>query len=174
MLYLLVLLGFIFFAGVAMTINEGLWNNTLLLISLLLSGIAAIVAGVPLGVMLLEQMGLAETRAWYAVFAGIWGVFAVSMLVLRILTDKASGTRVRFLPVVDKIGGILTSLLVALMLASFSAYTLERVPIKAGEWAASDASAAQRQYFALARNPFRIVVKNFTKAEGADSPFYGQ
>lgn len=174
MLYLLVLLGFIFFAGVAMTINEGLWNNTILLLCLITSGLAAIVAGVPLGVMLLGQMGLADDRAWYCIFAGIWGVFVVSMLILLILTGKASGTRVRFLPVVDKIGGILMGLLVALMLTSFAAYTLERVPIQAGEWKKSDASAAQLQYFANVRNPFRIVLKNFTNAEKVDSPFFGK
>jgi len=174
MLYLLALLGFIFFAGVAMTINEGLWNNTVLLLCLLISGIAAMVAGVPLGVMLLEQLELENPKAWYCVFAGIWTVFIVTIVVLRLATDRVSTIRVRFLPVVDKIGGIMMSLFVAVMLTSFAAYALERVPIATGEWSAADASETQRQYFANARNPFRIVLKNFTNTEEVDSPFYGK
>ena len=174
MIYLLVVVGFMFFAGVAMAINEGLWSNTISLLCVLISGIAGCVAGAPLGVMILERTGQDDANAWYFVFAGIWGGFALTLLALRILTDKASRTRMRFIPVVDKIGGILMGLAVAMMLASFAAYTLVRVPISAGEWEFSEDGQSHRNAFALAQNPFRIVVKNFLKAEEIDTPFYGK
>jgi hypothetical protein len=172
MTYLLVLVGFLFFAGVAMTINEGLWNNTVLLLLTLTSGLAAVTVGVPLGSMILEQSGKGEEFAWYFVFAGVWGVFSLSLLVLRIVADKASTVRLRFLPVVDKLGGILMGLLVAMMLASFAAYTLLKIPIEAGHWKKNDASAAVRGYFGNAATPFNTVARKFVKAEEIDSGFY--
>lgn len=172
MLYLLVLVGFLFFAGIAMTVNEGLWSNTVLFLLLLISGLTGVTAGVPLGSMLLEQSGKGEEFAWYFVFAGVWGVFAVTLLVLRIVADKASTVRVRFLPVVDKLGGILMGLLVAVMLASFAAYTLLKIPVEAGQWRKNDASAAVRGYFGSAATPFNTVVRKFVKAEEIDSAFY--
>jgi len=167
-------MGFLFFAGLAMTVNEGLWSNTISLLVVLVSGITAVVAGVPLGCMILEKSGKDDSFAWYFVFVGIWGVFVLSMILLRILTDKASLIRVRFLPIVDKIGGILMALAVATMLASFASYTLVRVPIAANEWEMSKASPGQQNAFATARNPFRIVLQNFVQVEDIDSPFYGK
>ncbi|MGI9427434.1 MAG: CvpA family protein [Bythopirellula sp.] len=172
MTYLLVLVGFLFFAGVAMCLNEGLWNNTVLLLLVLISGLAGVTAGVPLGSMLLEQSGKGENFAWYFVFAGVWGTFSVTLLVLRIVADKASNVRIRFLPVVDKIGGILMGLFVAVMLSSFAAYTLLKIPVEAGEWKKKDASAAVRGYFGNAATPFHTVVRKFVKAEDIDSRFY--
>jgi hypothetical protein len=174
MIFLLAVVGFLFFAGVAMAINEGLWNNTVLLLCILISSLVAAVAGAPLGVTIMERAGQTNENAWYCVFGGMWVVFILTMLILRVLADKASRTRVRFLPVVDKIGGILMGLAVAVMLASFAAYTLVRVPIIAGEWEFSEDSSSQRSAFAYAQNPFRTVVKNFVKAEEVDSPFYGK
>ncbi len=174
MIYLLVLVGFLFFAGVAMTIGEGLWSNTILLLCVLISGIAGVVAGVPVGTMILKQVDRPDEQAWYFVFVGVWGVFSLVMLALRTMTDKASRSRVRFLPVVDKMGGILMALAVAVMLASFSAYTLLKIPIQAGEWKISEASAAQRGYFLKAASPFHTVIQRFVKAEEIDTSFYGK
>jgi len=74
----------------------------------------------------------------------------------------------------DKVAGPLMGILVAVMLTSFTAFTLERVPIKAGEWSFKDASAWQVSTFTYARAPFRGVVKSFVQGEKADSPFLGK
>lgn len=166
MLYLLVALGFMFFAGVAMTINEGLWSNTIALLCILISGCASVAAGVPLGVMILDQIGLDAANAWYCVFAGIWGVFVLSLLVLRIVTDRASQVRVRFLPIVDKIGGILMGLFVATMLTSFAASTLLAAPIKAGAWKDDGGYQDTIEQFA---SPFFAVTKAFKKADNVNN-----
>jgi hypothetical protein len=169
MLYLLVLVGFLFFAGLAMTINEGLWNNTVLLLCLMISGIMGVVAGGPVGILLLDQIGQGDDYAWYCLFVAVWGVFTVSLLVLRIVADKASQTRVRFLPLVDKIGGMLMGLLVAVMLSSFAAYTLLKVPVAADIWKLSDASVSVQDNFKYAATPFNSALRAFTKAEGIDA-----
>ena len=174
MTLLLVLLGFLFFAAVAMCINEGLWNNTILLLCVLISGLASSVIGVPAGAMIFEKSGFADANAWYLIFAGMWAVFALTLLVLRIVVDKASKIRVRFLPLVDKIGGILMGLTVALMLTSFAAFTLLYGPVKAGHAKWNEASASQISNFEKVASPFYTVSKNFAKAEKIDSSFFGK
>ncbi len=174
MLYLTVMLGFLFFTAVAMTVNEGLWNNTIALLHLLIAGILAIFGGVPLGNFILDQSGKPPEFGWHFVFASVWGVFAISVTCIHLVTNRASGIKMRFLPVLDKVAGPLMGLLVAIMLTSFSAFTLERVPIEAGKWSFSDASDWQKTTFKYARNPFRVVIKSFAKGEGVESPFLGK
>jgi len=174
MLYLTVMLIFLCFASIAMTVNEGLWNNTITLLNIMLAGILGIFGGVPLGNFILTQSGKPPEFAWYFVFAGIWVIFAVSVTVMHLATSGASRVRMRFLPVLDKVAGPLMGVLVAIMLTSFSAYTLERVPIKAGEWSFSDASDWQKTTFKYARSPFRGVIKSFVQGEKADNPFLGK
>jgi len=65
-------------------------------------------------------------------------------------------------------------LFVAEMLTSFAAFTLLSAPISAGEWDIGKASETQRSAFAYARNPFRVVIKSFSKAEKVDSSFFGK
>ncbi|NOY28621.1 MAG: hypothetical protein GXP28_00160 [Planctomycetes bacterium] len=174
MLYLTVMLGFLFFAAVAMTVNEGLWNNTIALLNVMLAGLLGIFGGVPLGNFILEQSGKPPEFAWFFVFACIWGVFAISVTVMHWVTSSSSRVKMRFLPVLDKVTGPLMGLMVAIMLTSFTAFTLERVPIQAGEWSFSDASDWQKTTFKYARVPFRGVVKSFAKGEAAESPFLGK
>ena len=174
MLYLTVMLGFLFFAAVAMTVNEGLWNNMVALLNIILAGLIGIFAGVPLGNFLLEKSGKPPELAWYFIFAGVWVTFAATVTVLHLATKQSSGVRVRFMPLLDKVMGPVMGLVVAVMLTSFTAYTLERVPIKAGEWSFKDASAWQKSTFQYARSPFRSVLKSFAQGEKADHPFLGK
>ncbi|MEM8945302.1 MAG: hypothetical protein AAGD11_08975 [Planctomycetota bacterium] len=173
MVYLLVALGFIFFAGVAMTINESLWNNTITLICLIISGLVGAIGGVPLGVMVMDQAGKAGEFAWYFIFAGMWIVFVVTMLILRLLTDRISRIQVRFLPIVDKMGGWLTGVFVATMLEAFAAYTLLVAPIQAGAWQATDLKdVAHVLKMNRAAGPFTSVLHTVRKADGIDYPIY--
>ena len=169
MLYLMIALGFMFFAGVAMTVGEGLWSNTISLLCVLISGLAGATAGVPLGMMLMKQAEQVDDNAWYFIFAGMWGVFGLSMLLLRIVADKASKTRVRFIPILDKLGGIAMGLVVAVMLTSFAAFTLWSAPIKAESSWSKD---ARKPTFAKAVGPFNFVLQRFLEAEDHESPFY--
>ena len=170
MLYITILLGAVLFAGVAMTINEGLWSNTIMLLLIILAGLMAIVAGVPLGTWGLEQSGKDASFAWYFRFAGIWGVFFLSLAVMRVIADKISRTRMRFLPVIDKIAGPLMGIFVAVMFTSFAAYTLWKLPVAAGQWEKSELSETQKSIFAYAQAPFHSVQIRFFDAEDITSP----
>lgn len=172
MLYLTILLGFVFFAGVAMSITEGFWSNTVLLLCIMLAGLFAILGGIPLGLYIVEQAEASDEKAWYFVFAGVWGVFVVSLTIMRILVERASRTRVKFVPPLEKAAGPLMGLWVAIMFTSFTAYTIARIPINAGEWKYSDADDWQKSTFTYACAPFHNIVKRFAEAEGIRSDIF--
>jgi hypothetical protein len=172
MLILTVLIIFVFFAGVAMTVAEGLWSNTVLLLCITLSGLLAIVGGIPLGLFIFEKVEAADEYAWHCVFAGVWGVFTLSMIIMRVMFEKTSKVRIRFVPPLEKVAGPLMGLFAAVMFTSFAAYTIERIPIQAGQWSTAEASDWQLSTFNYARTPFHNVVTRFAKSEEIRSDFF--
>lgn len=162
---------FVFFAAVAMTVNEGLWNNAILVMAVVLGGLFAIFVGVPVGNLIADQAGADVGKAWYFVFAGVWGVFSLSVLIIRLIMDRTSRVRMKFIPMVDKFGGPIVGLVAAVMFTSFTAYTLDRIPIKAGEWNYSDAAGWQESVFKFGRAPFYNIANVFAAGEGLDSTF---
>ena len=171
MLYLIILLAFVFFASVAMCVGEGIWNNTIALISILLCGITAILFGVPLGTFVAAQVKAKPETMWFFVFGVTWGVFALSILVFRLLAEKVSGVRMKFIPQLDMLAGPLLGLMVAILFTSFTALTLLRIPLKAGQWNLNTASSWQRSAILTVSAPFHTVVKRYAQADGATSSF---
>ena len=154
-----------------MTINEGLWSNSVLLICIMLGGLLGIVGGVPLGGFIVEQAGAGEEVVWYFVFASVWGVFALSVTIMRMLLEQASRTRVKFVPPLEMVAGPLMGLFVAVMFTSFATYTFERIPFQAHAWKVSEAADWQVQFLTYARAPFLNVAYRFAAPEGLDSDF---
>ena len=169
MLYLVILLAAVFFASIAMCWNEGFWSNTISLVCVIVSGIAATIFGGPLGVFVAEKMDkTADDVIWYFVFAMTWTVFVLFILIFRTLTDQISRVRMKFVPQLDLAGGIVMALLVAVMFTSFASFTLLQIPIKAGEWSMKDASEWQKTAFQQTSSPFYTVAKKYTKANKID------
>ena len=173
MMYLAILLIFVFFAGVAMTVNEGFWSNSILLLEIMLSGLLAVFGGVPLGQFVIAQAGASDENAWYFVFASVWGVFFLTITVMRIILDQSSQTRVKFVPPLELAAGPLMGLFAAVMFTSFAAYTLERFPLQAGAWKFDDAAGWVQSIFTYARAPFWNVIDRFAAGEGFSSPLIG-
>ncbi len=172
MLYLTLLLGFVFFAGIAMTVGEGLWNNTITLISVILSSLLGIFGGLPLGIWVLEKSERDASFTWYFVFGMVWGLFFLSMLIQRLIAGKLSDTRMKFVPPLEMVAGPLMGLLVAVMFTSFVAFTLERVAISGeSDWDLGKASEWQRSTFAYARTPFLNVLSSVAEAEQIETSF---
>lgn len=160
MLYLCILVYFVFFAAMAMTVAEGLWNNSLTLLAILLCGPLAIALGYPLGLLLQTQIDKPVEQTWYFVFAGVWLVFFVSMLVLRLLLDRvASKTRMKFVPPLEKAAGPLMGLAAAAIFTSFLTFTLYTIPIAAGEWKIGEASDWQKTTMQSGSGPFNSVLR---------------
>lgn len=159
MLYLCILIYFVFFAGVAMTINEGLWNNTINLMAMLISGVAAICLGYPLGLLVLEKLEKPNELAWYFVFGGVWLVFFAWIMVFRVIGERMSRVRMKFVPPLDRAAGIVMGLLLAVMFTSFLAFTLFSIPITAGYWNFQQASPWQQTTMQQGSSPFFGVLK---------------
>jgi hypothetical protein len=145
MVYLCVLIYAIAFAGIAMTVAEGLWSNLLSLISLLICAPLAIFTGPQLGIWMQEQAEKPPEFGWYFVFGGVWLVFFFSIMIVRIFLDRAcSRVRVKFVPPLERVAGPVVGLGVAAVFASFFAFTIYMIPVAAGEWKFGEAAPWQQ------------------------------
>ena len=168
MLYLTVLLGFVFFAGIAMTVNEGVWSNLIAAGAVLAAGVAGMFFGAPLGKFALEKSGTDVSFTWYFLFAGVWLTFFVVIVILRILFDRASKVRVRFIPQIDKFLGPVFGLLVATLFTSLLACTLLYFPVAGEAWNFDDGPEWSRNYMMKAATPFNSIIKRIERAENVD------
>ena len=167
MTYLCVLIIFVFFAGLAMTVNEGLWSNSISVMLIMLSGVLAILLGPPLGLMGQDKLAKGPEFTWYFTFAGVWLVFFVTMMILRVLADRLSRVRMRFVPPLEMVAGPLMGLLVGTMFASFLTFTLATHPVKAGEWKL-EAGTWQETLMTKGSTPFYSVLHSMTGKEFAE------
>jgi hypothetical protein len=160
MTYVAVLLLFVLFAGVAMTVNEGLWSNTVTLLCTLLGGLLAWHWGPVLGEFVIEQTKPSVENEWAFWFATVWGVFFLAVTLLRVIADRSSRVRMRFIRPLDMAGGILMGLFVAVMFSSFAAYALF-IPIRAGVWKTEDAAPWAQQTIQKLASPMYSAGRAF-------------
>ena len=160
MLYLTILLYCILFAGIAMTVNEGLWSNAITLFCVILAALLAWYWGLVLGKFVLEKVEPEPAKEWAFWFASIWGVFFFSVMVLRVMADRISRVRLKFIPQLERAGGILMGIGVAIMFASFAAYTLF-IPFRARVWKAEEAAGWQQQSISTLAAPIYATGKAF-------------
>jgi hypothetical protein len=116
----------VFFAGFAMTVREGVWHNLLLLCYLLLSSAIAFGFYQPVTIWLDEWSGGTLTYFWdYIVF---WGLFALSVSLLKVLGVTLSGTQVKFLHPIEQYAGPALGAACGLAMASIAAVSLHLAP----------------------------------------------
>ena len=121
--YLIVL-----FAGLAMTVREGVWSNALTLINVIISGLVAFGFYSPIVAYLDEDVTKGQHTYWLD-FAIIWALYAVMMIILRSLTAAASKTRLRFKNPIDTYAGPAIGFAAAWVLAAFTLATLHTSPM---------------------------------------------
>jgi|RhiMethySRZTD1v2_1073278.scaffolds.fasta_scaffold843031_1 uncharacterized membrane protein required for colicin V production len=121
--YLIVL-----FAGLAMTVREGIWSNTLTLISVIVSGLVAFGFYSRIVTYIDEDVTSGQHTYWLD-FAIIWALYAVTMIILRALMGAASKTRLRFKNPIDTYLGPAIGFIAAWVLAAFTLATLHTSPM---------------------------------------------
>lgn len=166
--YLTVLLGAVFFAGIAMTVGEGLWSNLVNTVCILLASVTAVFIGLPLGAIALEQSGKDGAFVWYFLFGGLWLTFFLTIMVLRLLVDRASPVRVRFIPQLDRFVGPVVGIFAAAVFTSLLAFSLLKIPIAAEQWKIEDETAWSTVWMQRAATPINSVVQRIESAEGVD------
>ena len=125
MLLTLVLLT-IFAACLALGFGEGLWTNALRLVNVLTAALLATNFWEPLARQLDD---LASSFTYYWDFIAIWVLFAGFFWGLRTATEAASRVKLRFLPALDRAGGLFLAGWTAWILVCFTLMTFHMAPL---------------------------------------------
>lgn len=117
----------VFFAGFAMSVREGLWNNLLNAIAIVIAGITAFGLFQPLTIWVDEQSGGGLTYLLDVLV--LWGVFALVVGLLKALMQFLSAKRVRFKEPFDTYGGVAIGLVSAYVLCCFTMAAFHTAPL---------------------------------------------
>jgi hypothetical protein len=117
----------IFIACVAFVFTEGMWGAGVRLINVVMAALLATNFWEPTAEFLEGVVGSSFT--YWLDFVALWGLFAVFMLVFRLLTNRFSRVNVRFLSMADRIGGGVFSIFVGWTMVCFTTFTLHTAPL---------------------------------------------
>ena len=123
-----IIFAIVIFAATAMTVREGIWSNTILLVNIFVSGLVAFGFYSPLVVYMDEEVTDGQHTYWLD-FAIIWGLFCVTMIICRAFTGALSKTKMRFKNPIDPVGGPIVGFIAAFVLATFVLATLHVSPM---------------------------------------------
>ncbi len=123
---LLVFLFGVFIICVAMLWNEGMWSNAITVVNVTLAGLIATNFFEPLARML-DGVQPDYTYLWD--YLMLWGLFAVSIGLLRAFTDTISRQRVRFKMPVEHAGRVVFAVWAAWIIVGFTAMSLHVAPL---------------------------------------------
>lgn len=117
----------LFFASFAMMVSEGMWNNLLSLITIVIAGITAFGIYQPITIWADESTDGSYTYLLDLVI--IWGIFAAVAGILRMLTQFMSKYKVAFPRPIDQFGGAAVAMLGGYLMCGFAMATLHMVPL---------------------------------------------
>lgn len=121
-----VLMLLIFLACLAFVYQEGMWGAALSLINAVTAALVASAYYETLANFLEEQYA-GFTYAWD--FLSLWAIFAACMIVFRLLTDRLSRVKVKFLKIVDQIGSGVLAVMVGGVMVAFILFTFHTAPL---------------------------------------------
>jgi uncharacterized membrane protein required for colicin V production len=116
----------IIFACVATSYTEGMWSNAIKLVNVITATLVAVNLFEPVA-NALDRWQSSYTFVWD--FLSLWGLFGLTLLVLRELTDRISRVQVRFLKIVDRIGSGFFSVWIGWVMVCFTLMTLHTAPL---------------------------------------------
>ena len=119
----------IFIAIVASLYTEGMWGNALMLINVVTAALLATNFFEPLAGWLESWNSWFKSCTYLMDFLSIWIVFVISLVILRLFSDKICRVKVRFLGLANQIGSVVFACLVALAMLCFTTFTLHTAPL---------------------------------------------
>ena len=117
----------VFFAAFAMMVREGLWNNLLNFMAILISGFAAFGLYQPLTILADEQLEGSYTYLLDIIV--LWVTFALIVGILKYSMQFLSAKRVRFKEPFDTYGGTAIGFLAAYLLCGFTMAAMHTAPL---------------------------------------------
>ena len=120
------LLILVFLAIALVLAREGLWSGLVMLLN--------IVAAATFATAWFERLaGFLDAKlpsyTYLIDFLCLWGIFAVVLLVMRLITDRVSTTKVKFLRQVEIVGGPLVAVITAWVMVCFAAASLHTAAV---------------------------------------------
>ena len=117
------------FIGVAAGLwFQGLWNNAITLINILLAGLIATNYYEPISALAVKQ-DRSYTYLYDVVV--LWLLFAIVFSILRALSDLLSSDRVKFIQPVELAGRSVLAVLAAYLFICFTVFTIHTAPLQA-------------------------------------------
>ncbi len=120
------LLFLIFAAAIACLYTEGMWGNGVRLINVVTSALLAVNFFEPTADWL---EGMMDTYTYMCDFLALWLVFGICMIVFRLITDRLSRVKVRFLKIADQIGSAFFACWIGWVMVCFSLMSLHTAPL---------------------------------------------
>jgi uncharacterized membrane protein required for colicin V production len=120
------LLVIVFLAVTLVLSREGLWSGLVMLLNIIAAATLATGWYERIASFVDEKM---PSYTYLIDFLCLWGLFAAVLLVLRLVTDRASTTKVKFLRQVELVGGPLVAVITAWVLVCFAAASLHTAAV---------------------------------------------
>ena len=116
----------IFACCLAFVFNEGLWGAAIMFFNVMTAALLASNFFEPVANWV---MSAAPSMAYIADFLALWGVFALSLLLMRVVTDFLSRHQVRFLKPIDVGGGAFFAAWIGWVMVQFTLFSLHTAPL---------------------------------------------
>jgi len=126
---------------------HGLWGGIVTLVNLLVSALVATSYYEPVANQLLDLLSAQWT--YLLDFLTLWGMFALTFGILRLITDLISKKRLKFHPMTELIGRSIVAVIVGYVMMMFTAMTVHTAPIQASPFNGAMASADDATFFGM-------------------------
>ena len=120
------LLVLVFLAIALVLAREGLWSGLVMLLNIIAAATFATAWYERLAGFLDAKM---PSYTYLIDFLCLWGIFAVVLLVMRLITDRVSTTKVKFLRQVELVGGPIVAVITAWVMVCFAAASLHTAAV---------------------------------------------
>ncbi len=120
------LLVLVFLAVVLVLAREGMWSGLVMLLNILAAATFATAWYEKLAAFVDERM---PSFTYLIDFLCLWGLFAVVLLVMRLVTDRVSRTKVKFLRQVELVGAPVVAVIAGWIMVCFAAASLHTAPV---------------------------------------------
>ena len=121
-----ILLLLVFVAVVIVLTREGLWSGLGMLLNIVAAATVSTAWYERVATLIDERM---PSYTYLIDFLALWGLFAAVLLVMRLVTDRVSRTKVKFLRQVEMAGSPLVAVVAGWIMVCFAAASLHTAPV---------------------------------------------
>jgi len=154
------LLILVFLAIALVLAREGLWSGLVMLLNIIAAATFATAWFERLAGFLDAKM---PSYTYLIDFLCLWGIFAVVLLVMRLITDRVSTTKVEFLRQVELVGGPIVAVITAWVMVCFAAASLHTAAVPR---ALVQPTPESRMFFGLAPDRKWLAWVRFATTSG--------